>query len=376
MSGGDIIGSSTRDSVNVKWTDPESGSLTLVRTNTITGCTDSSTSEIIITDKQIPYITGDAASCENDEKRYITTDNSMIQKQWYVEGGTKIEGTEQNLIDVIWGESGTGTVKVILSIEDKNFTDSIVKQIQINPIPEVYFTSDKDEICIDEEQFELTGGFPVGGTYSGKSVNDNIFLPANAGVGEHSITYTYQEKGCANYAVDTIIIYPLPEEPIIEHLSILDVTVLGIKNYNPEYHYQWYVDDILLEDYNDEYDIQCNQNGNYKVVVIDEHGCENSSNSILVGVEDEENKIYYLSIIPNPFSGKTTINYILNKSALVSLSITDLMGTVVAKLLDEGFMETGQYCIEFDAGKLQAGVYFCTLRAGGYTETVKMVVVR
>ncbi|MFC2130474.1 T9SS type A sorting domain-containing protein [Bacteroidota bacterium] len=376
VSGGSITGSSTRDSVNVRWNEDEMGEIKLVRTNTITGCRDSSVKEIIITDIKIPFITGDTASCENDEKRYFTTDNSLIHKQWYVEGGTKIAGTEQNLIDVVWGESGTGTVKVILSVEDKNFTDSIVKQVQINPIPKVYFTSENNEICIDEEEFELTGGFPEGGTYSGNHVSNNIFIPANAGVGEHSITYTYKEMGCSNFAVDTIRIYPLPEKPVIVPTPLLDVSGLMIENYNGNYHYQWYVDDVLIDQYSDESQIFYILNGNYKVVVIDEHGCENSSETVLVDVEDNANNKYQLSIIPNPISGKATINYILNESALVDLSIINLMGVEVLKLVDMKYLNAGHQSIELDASKIPAGVYFCTFRAGGYTETVKMVVVR
>ncbi|MFC2130237.1 T9SS type A sorting domain-containing protein [Bacteroidota bacterium] len=83
-----------------------------------------------------------------------------------------------------------------------------------------------------------------------------------------------------------------------------------------------------------------------------------------------------IRIHPNPFTGTTTISYAINIPGEVSIAITDIMGTEVAKLLSDEFMEAGQHSIEFDANELPAGVYFCTLSAGGYTETVKMVVVK
>ncbi|HRZ21029.1 MAG TPA: dockerin type I domain-containing protein, partial [Bacteroidales bacterium] len=44
-----------------------------------------------------------------------------------------------------------------------------------------------------------TGGTPQGGIYSGTGVSNGIFDPAAAGIGEHSITYTYEDAyGCTD----------------------------------------------------------------------------------------------------------------------------------------------------------------------------------
>ena len=44
--------------------------------------------------------------------------------------------------------------------------------------------------------FELSGGTPSGGIYSGSGVSNAIFSPINAGVGTHNITYTYTLGPC------------------------------------------------------------------------------------------------------------------------------------------------------------------------------------
>jgi hypothetical protein len=46
-------------------------------------------------------------------------------------------------------------------------------------------------ICENEAGFDLTGGLPAGGTYSGTGVSDGKFFPQLAGPGEKIITYHY-----------------------------------------------------------------------------------------------------------------------------------------------------------------------------------------
>lgn len=64
--------------------------------------------------------------------------------------------------------------------------------------------------CEDSQPFKLSGGLPLGGTYSGLGVQNNIFDPALAGEGNHTITYsyTYDFDGCTNSATDEITVYP------------------------------------------------------------------------------------------------------------------------------------------------------------------------
>ncbi|MFH1049305.1 MAG: T9SS type A sorting domain-containing protein [bacterium] len=375
ITGGEIIGSSTKDSVNVKWTDMETGFLTLVQTNEETSCSDSITIQVIITEKQFPYVTGKINTCENGTERYTTTNNSLILKEWFVEGGDLSAGAEQNSVDIVWSEPGTGIVKIIFRIEEKNYVDSLVENILINPTPIVSFAINNSEICFDEEQFELTGGLPLGGDYSGTGIENNIFTPALAGVGEHIITYSYtDENGCSNSAVDTIIVHPLPEKPIIEEENN------GLFTLAQAVSYQWYLDLKRLEGANKQYlDWEPKTKGDYTVEITDEHGCKNISEPYAfdpVGIDDMINNGKNISVIPNPFSGNATIYYTLNKSDFLSMSITDLMGVEVLKPLDMEYLTAGRHSIEFDSSILPPGVYFCTLRADGFVETVKMVVVK
>lgn len=87
---------------------------------------------------------------------------------------------------------------------------------------------------------------------------------------------------------------------------------------------------------------------------------------------------------PNPFTGRTTIRYSVPVRAPVVLDVYDLQGHRVATLVD-GVMEPGHYTVPFGPGvgsangrmrDVRAGVYFYRLRAGAFTATRKMLLLR
>ncbi len=77
-------------------------------------------------------------------------------------------------------------------------------------------------ICENTALVTLSGGSPVGGIYSGTGVTANEFVPADAGVGVHEITYTYTDvNGCTGTAVDTITIIQ-SSEVIVTQVGICE----------------------------------------------------------------------------------------------------------------------------------------------------------
>ncbi|MBI3579580.1 MAG: CHRD domain-containing protein, partial [Ignavibacteriales bacterium] len=79
---------------------------------------------------------------------------------------------------------------------------------------------------------------------------------------------------------------------------------------------------------------------------------------------------------PNPFNPSTVINFQMAKAGQVSLKVYNLMGQVVATLID-GVKEAGAYKVTFDAKSLSSGVYFYQLAAdGALLQTKKMTLVK
>jgi hypothetical protein len=76
---------------------------------------------------------------------------------------------------------------------------------------------------------------------------------------------------------------------------------------------------------------------------------------------------------PNPFTGTTSINVNLNKSAQVSLVVNSLTGQVVSNV-NYGVMGAGTQTLTFDGSNLTSGIYFYTLTIGDQRATNKMII--
>jgi hypothetical protein len=78
---------------------------------------------------------------------------------------------------------------------------------------------------------------------------------------------------------------------------------------------------------------------------------------------------------PNPFNPSTTITWDLPERVDVDLSVFNALGQRVATLVDAP-MEAGRHSAEFHASGLAGGVYVYRLRAGAFTQSCRMVLIR
>jgi hypothetical protein len=78
---------------------------------------------------------------------------------------------------------------------------------------------------------------------------------------------------------------------------------------------------------------------------------------------------------PNPFNPSTSIKYSLAERSQVSLKIFDILGNEIATLVNAD-QEIGSYEVSFDASSLSSGLYFYTLKAGDFTSTKKMMLLK
>ncbi len=78
---------------------------------------------------------------------------------------------------------------------------------------------------------------------------------------------------------------------------------------------------------------------------------------------------------PNPFNPTTKINFALPKSSFVSLKVFDVTGKEVAALINQN-LNVGTYEYEFNAAKLNSGIYFYRINAEGFTATKKMMLIK
>ncbi|MBI3003995.1 MAG: T9SS type A sorting domain-containing protein [Ignavibacteriales bacterium] len=78
---------------------------------------------------------------------------------------------------------------------------------------------------------------------------------------------------------------------------------------------------------------------------------------------------------PNPFNPTTTIEFSLQERALVKLTVYNVLGEVVAVLVD-GAQSAGTHRLVFDAKGLPSGMYMYRLTTGSAVKSGKMLLVR
>jgi len=78
---------------------------------------------------------------------------------------------------------------------------------------------------------------------------------------------------------------------------------------------------------------------------------------------------------PNPFNPSTSIAYDLPATANVSLRVFDVLGAVVATLID-GDQQSGHHIVHWNASGLASGIYYCQFRSSGRTEIRTLSLIR
>lgn len=144
--------------------------------------------------------------CQFDEVLYEDQSVGAVTSWlWTFEGGEPATSTDQNPT-VIYNE--TGDFDVTLEVSDGSSSNTIFMEdyIHVELTPPTMLLP-FDDVCLTDPPFELTGGSPLGGVYSGPGVDNGWFDPEAAGLGTHTITYSYAAaNGCENVDEKTILV--------------------------------------------------------------------------------------------------------------------------------------------------------------------------
>ena len=124
-----------------------------------------------------------------------------------------------------------------------------------------------------------------------------------------------------------------------------------------------------------------------KAIVVNTQGHKmlvdiiSNSSAMLANKEKEIPNVFGITeIIPNPFSGRTSIKFAIPKSTKITLSVYNDAGQKVRTLINEKLMP-GYYTVMWNGsderGKsLPVGVYFLIMKGGGHKTVKKLTILR
>lgn len=169
-----------------------------------TGC--SSSDSVLVTVSSLPQV-----SLANFASICVNADSLELA------GGTPIGGTYSGP-GVSNGyffpaQAGIGTHNIVYSYTNSQTGCSNVDSgtIEVKALPVLSFPA-LPAVCLNGGAVTLNTATPAGGAYSGTGVNNNAFLPQQAGLGTFVITYTYTDTltGCSNSITSQITVNDIP----------------------------------------------------------------------------------------------------------------------------------------------------------------------
>lgn len=261
--------------------------------------------------------------------------------------------------------AGVGSHMLGYVYEDENScSDTAYQEVTVLPVDNVSLAA-IPSVCLNTEPFELSGGEPEGGMFSGNGVTDNIFEPEVAGAGEHIIMYTIiSQNGCPSSTTQPITVWELPDVYIGEDTTICGDQDITLNATTPNaVSYLWSpggstTPTITVDSTGVGYGTQT-----YGVIVTDDKSCSNADEVNITfinctGIRDIEG-LQNISLFPNPNEG--TFNFIVESSkfVVVNLEIFDVTGK--SKFIRTNVEINGNLSEVITLDDPQPGLYFIKL---------------
>jgi len=187
---------------------------------------------VAISDGSYTVVVGDASSCTGTSSAVaVDVDEISITASVDQEicAGESITLTATGGTSYLWSDGSTGSSNSVSPLATTTYTvtgtsdgcsNSDQVQVKVNPLPSVSLTASEDAICVDAVANISFLVSPAGGTLSGTGVSGTSFSHTVAGVGLHTVTYSYTDaNGCTNTDNTTIEVLSPPSVSGIEYKS-------------------------------------------------------------------------------------------------------------------------------------------------------------
>jgi hypothetical protein len=183
---------------------------TLTVTDTLTGCNSS--------DSMVVYVSGGPLSAIASASPSTICSGNTAQLSVLPSGGTGTysymwtsvpAGFTSSLQNPTVSPTVTTTYTVVVTSGTQTANSSVT--VTVNPAPVISMSGLDTMYCVNATPDTLTG-IPITGVFTGAGMSNNVFDPAGAGVGIHTITFSYTDPitGCIGDTSAVTTVYALP----------------------------------------------------------------------------------------------------------------------------------------------------------------------
>jgi hypothetical protein len=99
---------------------------------------------------------------------------------------------------------------------------------------------------------------------------------------------------------------------------------------------------------------------------------------LATGITKEEGNVSGYSLkqnYPNPFNPVTKIGFSIPKTEFVNISVFNTQGKEISKIVNST-LQAGNYSFEWKPEKITSGVYYYRIKAGDFSQTKSMIVLK
>ncbi|MFN5006556.1 MAG: T9SS type A sorting domain-containing protein [Ignavibacteria bacterium] len=223
---GVVIGSSTSNSINIRWTASGLDTLKIRQVNTQSGCSKDTILIVNINDLPLPVVSGPVSVCAGSSGvTYTTPSVNGHTYQWYALGKGIINGSSTgNEITVQWKQSGIDSIRVRQTNSSTGcFKDTLLYvTIQALPMPAI---SGSKVVCEGVEKQAYSVVAVPGHTYQWSLLKNGLIQGATtgntlsidwktAGIDTLRIRQTNPMTNCFKDTILIVTIYPRPKASI------------------------------------------------------------------------------------------------------------------------------------------------------------------
>lgn len=320
-------------------------------------CRDTAMAAITVVGAPVVSIAAFPPLCENSPIHTFTEGNPA--------GGVyTVGGIGSSAIDP--DTAGIGTYSIGYAYTDSNSCSATTwRNLTIHSKPAVSVNLNHDT-CLGQQLIHLSGGSPIGGTYTGNFVQSGSFDPTQSGAGVFSVMYHYTDSNsCTDSISATLEIFPNPSAVLPDSAfgCVKESVLLDAGNAGASY---------LWGDGQLSQTITVSVSGLQNVAVTDVNGCVSldtcfvSISEVCVGIKESVVQ-HALRVFPNPTTN--FLNIEADRFEINKIEIFDALGRKFFDIYVTGIIQK-KYRV--DTSLLSKGSYILKV-TGGSEESVTAV---